>query len=81
VTNEDILNVFTRIVRDLLGDESIVLAMETKREDVPGWDSFNYVNFIAVAEIQLGVKFKVSEVESFENIGAIVIQTKKMLDK
>lgn len=81
MTHEDILGIFTRLLRDLLGDESIVLTMETKREDVPGWDSFNYVNFIAAAEIQLGIKFKIAEVESFENVGAIVVQTKKILGK
>ena len=49
------------------------------RDDVAGWDSFNYVNFIAAVEIELGVKFRVADVESFENVGAIVNQTKKML--
>ena len=81
VSREDILNDFTRILRDLLGDESITLAMETKREDVGGWDSFNYVNFIAAVEIELGVRFKVAEVESFENVGAIVTQTMKSLGR
>jgi len=79
VTHEEILNVFTRILRDLLDDESILLTMETRRQDVPHWDSFAYVNFIAAIEIELKVKFGVADVESFENVGAIVTQTKKML--
>jgi acyl carrier protein len=79
MTQQDILKSFTRILRDLLDNESIVLAMETRREDVPGWDSFNYVNFIAAVEIDLGVRFGVADVESFENVGAIVIQTQKVI--
>ena len=79
MNQEEILNTFTRILRDLLDDNSIVLAMETRREDVPNWDSFNYVNFIAAAEMELGVKFRVADVESFQNVGEIVIRTKKML--
>jgi acyl carrier protein len=79
VTNQEILDKFTRILRDLLGDESIALTMETKRPDVAGWDSFNYVNFIAVVEIEMGVKFKVADVESFQDVGAIVVQTKELL--
>jgi acyl carrier protein len=51
--------------------------METKRHDVAGWDSFNYVNFIAAVEIEMGVKFKLADVESFEDVGAIVVQTKE----
>jgi acyl carrier protein len=79
MTEQEILEVFNRILRDLLADDTIVLTMESTREDVDGWDSFNYVNFIVVAEMELGVKFGVSAVESFENVGAIVRQTEALL--
>ena len=38
----------------------------------PNWDSFNYINFIVAVEIEFGVKFKVADIESFANVGAIV---------
>jgi acyl carrier protein len=79
MTDEEILMAFTGILRDLLLDDSIVLTMETRREDIQNWDSFNYINFIVAVEIQFGVKFKVADVESFANVGAIVNQTAKML--
>jgi acyl carrier protein len=71
MTQDDILAGLTRILRDLLGDDSIVLERGTVREDVPGWDSFNYVNFIVATEMEFAVKFKVADVESFPNVGAI----------
>jgi acyl carrier protein len=79
VTEQEILGVFTRVLRDLLSDDSIVLTMETERQDVPNWDSFNYVTFIAAVEIEFGVKFKVADIESFENVGAIIAETKRLL--
>jgi acyl carrier protein len=79
MTDEEILAVFTRILRDLLLDDSIVLTMKTQRENVPNWDSFNYINFIVAVEIEFGVKFKVADIESFANVGAIVTETAKML--
>ena len=79
MSEQEILETFTRILRDILMDDSIVLTMETRREDVPMWDSMNYINFIVAAESELGVKFKVADVESFENVGAIVAKTKAML--
>ncbi len=75
MTEPQILQTFTRILRDLLGDDSIVLTMETERPEVPNWDSFGYVNFIVAVEMEHGVKFGVAEVESFENVGAIVRRT------
>lgn len=79
MTDQEILSGFTRILRDLLRDDSIVLSMETRREDVPNWDSFNYINFIVAVEIEFGVKFKVADIEAFENVGAIIAETKANL--
>ena len=69
---QETLQSLSRILRALLGDESINLDMDTRRQDVPGWDSFNYVNFIVGVETEFGVKFKVADVESFPNVGAVV---------
>jgi len=77
--NQEILDVLTRVLRDLLMDDSIVLNMDTRREDVPNWDSLIYINFIVAVEIELGVKFKVAEVESFANVGEIVTRITAML--
>jgi len=78
MTAEEILAALTRILHDLLLNDSIVLTMETRREDVPGWDSFNYINFIVAVEIEFGVKFKVADIESFANVGAIVTEAIKL---
>jgi acyl carrier protein len=79
VTNHEILSKFTVILRDILFDDSIDLTMQTRREDVPGWDSFAYINFIVAVETEFGVKFKVGDVESFADVGAIVTEVTRML--
>ena len=79
MSDEQILAAFTRILRDLLMDDEIVLRMDTKRSDVPNWDSFAYVNFIVAAEIELGIKFNVAEVESFETVGDVVAAARARL--
>ena len=66
MTPQDILTVLTRILRDLLLDESIVLTMGTRREDIPSWDSFNYINFIVAVEVEFNVTFRIADVESFD---------------
>jgi acyl carrier protein len=79
MTEQEILNAFTSILCDLLFNDTIVLTNDTRREDVPNWDSFNYINFIVAVEIQFGVKFKVADIESFANVGEIVQQMKTMV--
>jgi acyl carrier protein len=79
VTDQALLTVFTRILGDLLGDDSIVLAMNTRRRDVAGWDSLMYVNFIVGVELELQIKFSVADVESFETVGDIVSEARSLL--
>jgi acyl carrier protein len=79
MTDQQLLDLFTRILRDLLGDESIAVTMQTVRADVPGWDSFNYINFIVVAELELRIKFRIADVESFAKVGDIVSEAKRLL--
>ena len=79
MTDQDLLTVFTRTLRDLLGDDSIVLAMNTRRNDVDGWDSFMYVSFIVAIELELQIKFSIVDVESFETVGDIVTEARSLL--
>ena len=80
MTDQDILDTLTRILRDLLGDDDIVLTRETTRPDVPHWDSFNYVTFIVTVEVEYGIKFHLTDVESFVTVGDIVDQIKTLKD-
>lgn len=80
MTDQEILVVFTRVLRDLLANDSIVLGMDTTRGDVPGWDSFMYVNFIVAIEMELGIRFKVADVDAFETAGEIVAGARRLLD-
>jgi acyl carrier protein len=79
MTDEEILSVFNGLLRQLLLDDSIVLSMDTRRQDVPNWDSLNYINFMVSVEMKFGVKFKIADIESFEDVGAIVAGTQALL--
>ncbi len=72
MTDQQLLEQFSRILADLLGEDGLQLKMDTRRSDVPNWDSFTYINFIAAVEMELGIRFKIADVESFEDVGAIV---------
>lgn len=78
MTDQEILDICSRILGDLLDDDSIVLTMATRRADVPDWDSLAYINFIAAIEQELGVRYGIADVESFEDVGAIVRRTQAL---
>jgi len=62
----------------LLRDESLVLTPQTIREEVPGWDSMMYVNFIVAVESEFRIQFRLADVESFETVGDIVQEIKAL---
>jgi acyl carrier protein len=78
MTDQEILDICSRVLGDLLNNDSIALTMTTRRDDVPDWDSLSYINFIATIEMELGVRYGVADVESFENVGAIVGRTQTL---
>jgi acyl carrier protein len=79
MTEQELLGTLSRILGDLLGNNNIALAIDTTRDQVPNWDSFTYVNFIVGVEAELGIRFGVAEVESFESVGAIVRRAMQLL--
>ena len=79
MTDDELLVLFSQTLADLLGEDSVPLTMSTRRTDVPNWDSFVYINFIATVEMKLSIRFGVADVESFENVGAIVSRTQALL--
>jgi acyl carrier protein len=72
MSHEEKLAALTAILRELLGDDTLTLGMETAREDVPGWDSFAYINFISAVEVKYGIRFRIADIESFPDVGAII---------
>ena len=80
MTEQEILDSFSRLLQNLLADDSIALQRETTRADIPEWDSFTYVNFIVAVEVELGIKFQVADIESFLNVGDIVDAAQALLD-
>jgi acyl carrier protein len=81
MTEKELLDVFSRVLGDLLNNDSIALTMTTRRKDVPHWDSLSYINFIATIELELGIKFGVADVDTFQDVGAIVRRAQVLLSK
>jgi acyl carrier protein len=79
MSEEQVIERLTQILRDLLEDDRIVLRKETERAEVPGWDSLKYVNFIVAVEVEFGIRFGVADVESFRTVGEIAAKVKSLL--
>ena len=61
-----------RVFREVLEDDSIVLAANTTAADIDGWDSLSHVQLVLAAEREFNVRLRASEIGNLENVGAFV---------
>ena len=64
-----ILSEIQSIMRDVLDDESIVLNEGTTANDVDGWDSLTYIQWIVAIEKRFKIKFSSKEIFSWNKVG------------
>ena len=69
---------FNTIVTEQLKIPEAQIKDELRPEDVPEWDSMNYLLFIAELEKEYGISFTMDEVLSAESLGAVrkIVQSK-----
>lgn len=67
-----IIEKLQEIFDDIL-EEEYEINEETKRDEVPGWDSLATINLVVAIEEEFGIKIKIEEVEgSFKDIKSII---------
>lgn len=69
MSKSDILGQLQGIFRDVLDNDSIVLADHTTANDVEEWDSLTHIQLIVAIEKHFGVKLDSREVLSWSNVG------------
>lgn len=72
MTQQEIYPRLTKIMRDVLDDDSLVITPETTAHDVEGWDSVNHITLVVAIEESFGIKFKSAELEKMRNVGQLV---------
>ena len=72
-----ILDQVTAIIRDLFDEYEGPVTMETTANDVAQWDSLSHVRLMVMIEMELGVHFSTSEMQSFKNLGDLVRAAEK----
>lgn len=66
---EDIMKNIQSVFRDVLDDETLEIREETVPSDIDDWDSLSHVILIVALEEEFEVKFKITEVQTLDNVG------------
>jgi acyl carrier protein len=68
----EIYGQLTEIFREVFMREDIVLRPEMTAKDVLGWDSFKQIEIVLAVEEKYGIKLRTREVDSLNNVAALV---------
>lgn len=75
---EEIIEKLTTIFHEVFNDNSIVLTNEMTASDVENWDSLTHMLMITKVEEELGIKFKLKELNRLKKVGDLIniVETK-----
>ena len=60
-----------QLVREVFGDDSIVITDATTAGDIDGWDSVRHLSVMFAIEEEFGVRFATDELAGFPDIGSL----------
>jgi acyl carrier protein len=66
---DDILERLQAVLREVFGDDEMVVTDATTAEEIDGWDSLMHVNIIIAVEKRFGVKFAAAEIAALKSEG------------
>ena len=69
---QQIYEMLDEVFQDVFDDDSIHVTPETTADDIEDWDSLEHINLVVAVENKFHVKFKMSEVVGFRNVGDMV---------
>lgn len=74
----EIIEKLTHIFREVFNDNSIELRDDMTAADVENWDSLTHMLMITKVEEDLGIKFKLKELNRLKKVGDLIniVETK-----
>lgn len=72
MTREEIIEQLTPIARAMFKDETLVVTDDLSAANVSTWSSMSFMMFLTEIENHFGFKFKMMEILSLKNMGAII---------
>jgi acyl carrier protein len=77
MTDGEIYEQLTEIIRDVLMNFDLVLRPDLTAKEVDGWNSYKMIQIIVAVESHFGLKVKSKELDDLENVGDLATLIRK----
>ena len=72
MSREEVLEKVNTVFRDVFDDEGLVITDNTTANDIADWDSLTHITLISAIEDEFDIKFEMSDIVKFKNVGDMV---------
>ncbi len=72
ISRDAILADVTEVIRDIFDEYEGPVTPDLNAAKVPQWDSLAHVQLMVLLEKKFGIRFKMSEIQSFKNLGDVI---------
>lgn len=72
MTDADIREKLTAVIRDTFDDPKLEISDATTAHDVPAWDSIMHVNLVVAVEKAFNTSFTTKDIKGLANVGDLV---------
>ena len=72
MNRKEVLKKVNNIFRDVFDDKNLNITDDTTANDIEEWDSLIHITLISTIEEEFGIKFEMSDIVKFENVGDMV---------
>jgi acyl carrier protein len=78
---DDTLARLQGVLREVFGDDTLVVNETTTADEVDGWDSLAHVNIVIAVEKRFGVKFAAAEIAALKGEGQNLSTFRQLLQR
>ncbi len=82
MSKEEIFNKVQEIFRDIFDEDDLIIQDNTNASDIEDWDSLNQINIISAVEKEFKIRFELTEITNFKNVGDMIdLIVKKIINE
>ena len=78
---EEVVKRTQDLFRDIFDERDLVISDRMSARSIGQWDSLNHINLLSAIQQEFAIKFALTELQSLNNVGAIIDLIVKKIEK
>ena len=72
MNRDEVLKKVNKVFNEIFDDDNLKIKDETTANDIEDWDSLTHITLISSIEEEFNIKFDMSDIVNFKNVGDMI---------